>query len=475
MKKFDTYREAEDYILSIPKFTKKNKFEVTKRFYQFLGKPGNKAKILHVAGTNGKGSVCAYMNSVLNKEGIPTGMFTSPHLLTMRERMQFQNEMIREEEFLRVFHACMERVEEFQKEEKEYHPTFFEILFFMSMLWFEEKNPEVLILETGLGGLLDTTNVTEDAKVCIITTIGYDHMEYLGTTLEEIAEQKAGIIKPKNKVVYSRNRQETDRIIEQKAAKMGAFCKPVSKPEDILLSFADKMIDFSFTSRYYGYIPIRINTAALYQAENAHLALTALEEAELRISRKSMVSGVSECFWPARMEEILPRVYLDGAHNEEGISAFLSTVSKDGCGTRRWLLFSAVADKEYLKMKEKVSASGLFDQIYTAPLKNTRGLKKEELEGIFLEEKVTISDTVKDGLLEILSLKGKEDFVYVAGSLYLAGEIKEVMINFEEELKKFHPSLEIEDAEDALYRKNLTDIADLVVELVKEAKEDEEK
>ena len=470
-----TYHKVEEYILSIPKFTKKNTFETTKHFYQFLGCPGSQSKILHVAGTNGKGSVCAYMNSVLMKEGIRTGMFTSPHLVTMRERMRLQSEWIEEEEFVTIFHVLMKKIKEFQGQEEGYHPTFFEILFFMAMIWYEKQRPEVLILETGLGGMLDTTNVIEQPEVCIITGIGYDHMEYLGNTLEEIAGQKAGIIKKGSKVIYSAKRQETDSIIEEKAKEMQVLCKSVTKPENPVFSFVDKKIDFSFYSRYYGYIPIQINTVALYQAENVNLALSALEEANLNIHEKSMTEGILDCLWEARMEEILPHVFLDGAHNEDGIRAFLSTVERDGCRGRRWLLFSAVADKEYMKMKEEVISSGLFCEIYAACLKNLRGIKKEELERIFSKEKVRISDTVREGLQEILSLKKEEDFVYIAGSLYLAGEIKEVMINFEEELKKFHPSLEIEDAEDALYRKNLTDIADLVVELVKEVKEDENK
>lgn len=423
------YRAAEEYILSIPKFTSKNSPKLTRSFYEFLNKPGSKSLIFHVAGTNGKGSVCSYLHSVLTKEGILTGMFTSPHLVTMRERMKVGNEMITKEEFLRYFDKVMAALKIFRSKKgmEQYHPTFFELLFFISMVYFEERNPEVIILETGLGGRLDATNVVKSPKVCVITEIGFDHMEYLGSTLEKIGEEKAGIIHSGCKVVFLKKRQEVTEVIEKRVQQVGALCKSVSKPENPAISFVDKTIDFSFTSRYYGDIPIRLNTVAGYQAENAALALTALEESQIKLTKESMISGIRECFWPARMEEIFPGVFLDGAHNEDGIEAFLKTAALDECKGVRWILFSAVADKEFTKMKEMICSSHLFGQIYVCCLKNARGLKKKELEHIFSGEKVKLIENTKECLEEILRLKKKEDLVYIVGSLYLAGEVKEYM------------------------------------------------
>ena len=262
-------------------------------------------------------------------------------------------------------------------------------------------------------------------KICVITEIGYDHMEYLGETLEAIAREKAGIIHRGNKIVYSGKRQETSAVISQKAKDIGALCKSVTKPENLKISFVDKTIDFSFTSRYYGDVPIRIKTVAGYQAENAMLALTALEEMEQKVSLRAIQQGMESCFWPARMEEIFPDVYLDGAHNEDGIAAFLQTVSLDQCEAERWILFSAVADKEFQKMKDMVLASQLFHHIFVCCIKNARGLKKQELEAIFSGEKVKMIEDAQKSLKEILTLKKNKDKVYIAGSLYLAGEIKE--------------------------------------------------
>lgn len=467
------FKQIEEYILNIPKFRPEGSIEQTRKFYEFLGKPGSSASIIHVAGTNGKGSTCAYMNSVLTEAGYKVGMFTSPHLVSVRERMRINQELISEVEFIAIYEQLKNYVDNYNKlldyggkykqyseeksdkiiEEKtekkvDYIPTFYEFLFFMTMLYFEEQKTEVIILETGLGGRLDATNVIDAPTVAVITEIGMDHMEYLGDTYEKIAQEKAGIIKEGSKVVYSANRQEVAEVIEEKAEGCRVLCKSVEKYEKHALSFVDKKIDFSFQSRYYGYIPITLNTCALYQVENAKLALSALEELDIEITAEAMKKGMECCKWEGRMEEILPGVFLDGAHNQDGITAFVETVKEDGCQGKRWLLFSAVADKEYENMKETLIESNLFDYVYAAPLKIARGITKEKLEKIFshnsLEKgirkenltehkieyvfrdyEVRIVDKAYEGLEEIMSMKKAEDFVYVTGSLYLVGEIKE--------------------------------------------------
>ena len=480
------YKQIEEYILNIPKFRPEGSIEQTRNFYEFLGKPGKSASVIHVAGTNGKGSTCAYMNSVLTEAGYKTGMFTSPHLVSVRERMRINNNLISEGEFAACFRELTERIEIYnkseyhhsltiegdksnkeysRKEREEYIPTFYEFLFFIAMLYFEEQQAEIIILETGLGGRLDATNVIDAPKVAVITEIGMDHMEYLGDTYAKIAVEKAGIIKKGSVVVYSANRQESSVVIERKAKELDVLCKSVEKSGKGDYRFVDKKIAFSFFSRYYDYIPIKLDTNAVYQIDNARLALTAIEEIGVKISKESLQNGMKKCKWEGRMEEILPNVFLDGAHNEDGIDAFISTVEKDECQGKRWLLFSAVADKEYILMKEKLIESGLFDYICASPLRTARGISKEGLERLFannktifavgkeLEEKnakrkeiladdkviqekiesentmtdlqVRISDSAYEGLQEILLSKQEKDLVYVTGSLYLVGEIKE--------------------------------------------------
>ena len=196
-----TYEEAEAYINSVPKFTSKNKPENTLELIRRIGHPERKMKVIHVAGTNGKGSVCAFLSSMMTAGGKRCGLFTSPHLVKMNERFQINNIPVSDEIFLGAYDKVMKIVKEMQ-EDGFYHPAYFELLFAIGMVIFEEEGVEYLVLETGLGGRLDATNIVEHPIVTVITSISLDHTEILGDTIEEIAGEKAGIIKLRVPVVY---------------------------------------------------------------------------------------------------------------------------------------------------------------------------------------------------------------------------------------------------------------------------------
>lgn len=448
------YEAAVSYCLEIPRFTKKNSIESTKDFYEYLGKPGSRSKIVHVAGTNGKGSVCAFLQSICMQMNKKVGMFTSPHLCDIRERVRIDGEFIEKEAFFSAFEQLTDRLKAFCQEEeglRDYHPSFFEWLFFIGMLYFERENPDVILLETGLGGRLDATNCIETPALTIITKIGLDHMEYLGETIEQIAGEKAGIIKPGVPVVYLKDKEEADAVIAKRAEILSSPCVFVSKEEVNSIFFQDKRIDFSYKSRYYGYVGFSVATTAFYQVENAILAINAAEElfqdshefndsgygdsgceknsnehsaAELGI--ETLQKGIAAMHWEGRMEEVMPGVFLDGAHNEDGIDAFLDSVSRDGCKGRRGLLFSAVSDKQYAKMAGMITGSGLFEVIYTAPIDSARGVDAEELELVFAGgSNVRQADSPQEALTEMLDDRGVDDYLYVAGSLYLIGQLKE--------------------------------------------------
>ena len=193
LSEIQTFEEAESYLYETPKFTVKSTPEMTRTFYEYLGCPGEDKKIVHVAGTNGKGSVCTYMRNILSAHGKRCACFTSPHLVSICERFRIDNLLIGKDDFLSCFRkvaGALQAVKE-QAGMEEYHPSYFEYLFFMAMVWFEEKGAEYIILETGLGGRLDATNVIRKPALCIITKIGLDHTEYLGDTLEAVAREKA--------------------------------------------------------------------------------------------------------------------------------------------------------------------------------------------------------------------------------------------------------------------------------------------
>lgn len=425
-KEIKTYEQAVEYILNIPKFTKKNDMERTKRFLEELGSPEKDRKILHIAGTNGKGSVCAYLYAVLREAGVSVGLFTSPHLVDVRERFAVNGKMISKEKFLSLFLKIYEKLE------GEYHPTFFEYMFFIAMLFFREEQVEYCILETGLGGRLDATNSVEKKEISVITKIGFDHMEYLGNTLKEIAAEKAGIIRENTPVVYYAGKAEANEVIEREAAKKGSNAVPVLPKRDAICKNANKNIDFSFHSRYYGYIRLRLSTGARYQAENAMLAVAAIETLGLnkRITKTQLTEGIRNAFWEGRMEEIKKGVFVDGAHNEDGIEAFLDTAAEDDCEGIRLLLFSAVRDKKVDAMLSMLSESGLFSLIGTAPLANGRTVTADEMKSAlepYKDCRHLFFGTVEEAFDKMQCLKGEKDRLYIVGSLYLVGQVKAYM------------------------------------------------
>ena len=424
-----TYEEACEYILDIPKFAGKHTLADTKEMLGRLTGSRIESKIIHVAGTNGKGSVCAYLQSILRTAGFHVGMFISPHLETMRERILYDGEMIPQESFVKAF----DLVREESDRQKEKHPSFFEFLFLMGMCFFKEKEPDYIILETGLGGRLDATNCIAKPKLCVITEIGFDHMQYLGNTLVEIAGEKAGIIKPGTPVVYLDKREETSRVIEQTAAGLETPAIAVKKSQIGRPVMRKKSIDFSFSNGYYRYDNLILRTTAAYQTENASVALVAARSLkEERIVDEAIRKGLYDAFWPGRMEEILPRVFLDGAHNEDGIEAFLTSVSaanteQEKAAGKRLLLFGVVADKQYDKMISRIAASQLFSHIAVTVLASDRSASIDKLKVAWAQYKTadcSFHESAEEAFHYIQSIQKEADTIYIAGSLYLVGQIK---------------------------------------------------
>lgn len=424
-----TYEEACEYILDIPKFAGKHTLADTKELLGRLTGSRIESKIIHVAGTNGKGSVCAYLQSILRAAGFHVGMFISPHLETMRERILYDGEMIPRESFVKAF----ELVREESDRQKEKHPSFFEFLFLMGMCYFKEKEPDYIILETGLGGRLDATNCIAKPKLCVITEIGFDHMQYLGNTLVEIAGEKAGIIKPGTPVIYLDKREETSRVIEQTAAMLETTAIAVKKSQIGRPVMRKKSIDFSFSNGYYRYDNLILRTTAAYQTENASVALVAARSLkEERIDDEAVRKGLYDAFWPGRMEEILPRVFLDGAHNEDGIEAFLTSVSaanteQEKAAGKRLLLFGVVADKQYDKMIGRIAASQLFSHIAVTVLASDRSASIDKLKVAWAQYKTadcSFHESAEEAFHYIQSIQKEADTIYIAGSLYLVGQIK---------------------------------------------------
>lgn len=416
------YRDVEEYLLDIPKFTKKHKQSETEGFYTFLGRPGERQKIIHVAGTNGKGSVCAYSESMIMATGHTCGLFTSPHLECMRERIRVQKTDIPEEAFVRIFFYLIRKIELYTET---YFPTFFEFLFFMAMVYFEETKPEYIILETGLGGRLDATNIVKNKKLCIITRIARDHTAYLGDTLEEIAGEKAGIISGGVPVVYYNETEAVGRVIQKKAQELGAEALPIAETNLLNLKNHQKYIDFSIFFEYYGYYNIKVPSCALYQCMNVSLALYAMRRILGEcLTQEAAAEAVMRTSWPCRMEEVLPGILLDGAHNPNGMQALLqSLVDRSG---RKILLFAVVADKDIEDMVHEITASDIFAQYIITAAGGTRAADIEYVEKLFRENTGKEVRAFRDaGQAFDYGKKARQDgLLVVAGSLYLAGLIR---------------------------------------------------
>ncbi|MDE7334548.1 MAG: bifunctional folylpolyglutamate synthase/dihydrofolate synthase [Lachnospiraceae bacterium] len=425
-----TYTEAENYIMGIPKFVPGRTLKDTERLLRQITGDSIKSRVIHIAGTNGKGSVCAYLRSIIMESGGTVGMFISPHLETMRERICIGREWIAEEEFAMVFDRVMQAAVKERKQGYSF-PSFPEFLFLMAMCFFGRKNPDYIILETGMGGRLDATNCIANPRVCVITEIGYDHMQYLGNTIEKIAAEKAGIIKQGVPVVFVDKRPESTAVLAEYAKKAKSPVIILKKDDILDVNINNKTIDFSLHTGYYNYVSLFLDTPALYQTENASLAVAAAQALmDEKITPDAVRKGLWAERWPGRMEEVLPGVYLDGAHNEDGVEALLDTVRNDGCRGRRFLLFGAAADKRYDKMIQKTAEAGLFEKTAVTVIKSDRSASIDELKVIWEKYKAIAYSFYNDAgeaLGALLADKGRDDIIYIAGSLYLVGQIKSLI------------------------------------------------
>ena len=428
------YKEAESFLYDLPKFTTKNDLGHTKELLSRMGNPVAEISKVHVAGTNGKGSVCAYLQSLFQKSGKKTGGFVSPHLVTMHERFLINGKSVADALFLEGVQKAKE-VADCAYQEGMAYPTFFEFLFLAGMYIFQKEKVDVLILETGLGGRLDATNVFSQVEACVITSIGLDHCQYLGDTREAIAAEKAGIIKKNANIIFMDREDDVTEVIRKKCIQMGGIDVAIGPKEYSVEKIKHKSIDFSYKSGYYNYISLFMPTNALYQVENSVLALRTFEVCVDRmgipmLSVEALQEAIADTIWEGRMEEVLPDVYFDGAHNENGMQAFLESVEAMEIGGRRHLCFSAVDDKDYGRMIAMLGESKLFSTVTAVEMEEARGVCLEELQRHFSRYDhwtVYAVKGAKEGLHHCLLQKQEEDVVFIVGSLYLVGLIKAVL------------------------------------------------
>jgi dihydrofolate synthase/folylpolyglutamate synthase len=413
------YKEAVRFFDEIPYFSKDPSNDNIVASLERLGHPERNLKFFHVAGTNGKGSVCAFLDSILRKGGYKTALFTSPHLVRINERIRLDGEDISDEEFACYLERVMEAAEE--------PLSFFEYLFLMAILYFSEKNADYCILETGLGGTYDSTNVVT-SEISLITSIGLDHTSILGNTLEKIAAEKAGIIKSGKPIVYFEQSPSVDEVIENKARENQSKIIKLSKDDIKIYEKHKKCIAFLMESMYHRCDDLRLTSPARYQLWNADLAIHAVKEVLADLPDSVIREGIADMKWPARMEEIEPHVILDGAHNPHAIRAWIETVSEQYPDHKKDLLFAVVADKDYEEMISMLCHAISFERITITCVPGYRKADSSLIKRQFekhTDTEIIIEDSVPDAYREAKS--HKKDYLFCLGSLYLAGIIEELV------------------------------------------------
>ncbi len=403
-----TYPEAIHWLFSTQLFGIKLGLDGPRELLRkYLAFPACGVKVIHVAGTNGKGSTCAFIDAVARSSGIRTGLFTSPHLIDYRERIKVSGEEISEEDCTRHLNALRELCESLET-----HPTFFEITLALAMRYFTEKECELIVLETGMGGRLDATTAVP-ADVAVITPIGLDHMQWLGDTIAAIAGEKAGIICAEKPVISAPQHPEAATVIAEQAKEMRAPLTVVSQP-------------------LYGYTLSLIGT---HQPWNAAVAMAALHAAGICLRYDAVSYGLSHTQWPGRFEVITcgsHRIILDGAHNPHAATVLAETWQQQYPGKRPTLIFSAVASKDVRGVLELLAP--LACRILLCPVNSPRALGHAELlESMPHDDHVVETHDSFD--LAFAAAQTHEDPILIAGSLYLVGQARAHLLG-----DKFQPS-----------------------------------
>ena len=425
------YQGAVEYIEELPKFTKKHPLHHTREYLKRLGNPGMDKKIIHVAGTNGKGSVCAYIQAILMQEGKRTGLFTSPHLVCLNERIRVDNEQISDESFTEIFNQAVS-VARRMEEEGSGHPSYFEFLFGMGMLAFARSDVEYIVLETGLGGRLDCTNCVEHPVLDIITSINLDHTAILGNTIEEIAGEKAGIIKENVPIFFDGSDKKASEVIRKKAEEMHAPCREITKNAFEIQEVGRKYIAFSRSNAYDKSVIFRVPFCGYYQVMNAELALEAAEYLlrDEACAVEKWADAIASIHWDGRMEQITEHLMIDGAHNPGAIRAFVESIHLLKEKEEPVIVFSAVTDKKYEQMIEYLCENLKVCTYIVTEIKDDRRVPAEELAEIFIkytDAKVICCKELSDALETAEKERREDGMIYCLGSLYLVGMIKKYL------------------------------------------------
>ncbi|MEW9082643.1 folylpolyglutamate synthase/dihydrofolate synthase family protein [Caldanaerobacter subterraneus] len=420
-----TYEEAIQYIHSTYKFGMKLGLENIRRLLGYMGNPEKNLKIIHVAGTNGKGSTSSFINSILKEAGYKVALYTSPYLEEFEERMKINGENISREklvyyvEYIKPIIARMVR-------EGYNHPTEFEVITAIAFKYFSDEEVDFVVLEVGLGGRFDATNAIFSSLVSVITSIDYDHMDKLGNTLGNIAYEKAGIIKKKGVVVSFYQQEEALKVINDACEVREAYLTVLDKNNVVI---KEQNSDFQVFD-YKNFKDLKITLLGTHQIYNASLAVEVIQKLKniygYRIEEEAIKRGLMNAKWPGRLEVMKKRPYvvIDGAHNPQGMTVLKESLKLFNY-RRLILVIGMLKDKEVDKMLNIITP--VADVIITTTPLSDRAYSAKDLASKISRNSVFAVDQIDKAVNEALKMAGEEDMVLFCGSLYMIGHVRKLL------------------------------------------------
>ncbi|MCU6760887.1 Folylpolyglutamate synthase [uncultured Roseburia sp.] len=418
------YQESMEFLEEIKKYGSILGLMSIQNLMSELGNVQEQLPVIHVAGTNGKGSVCAMLSSVYQQAGYQVGRFCTPDVFSYEEEFLYNNTPISRERLAEIFttvrNACRRLIGKGCP-----HPTRFEVETAAAWLWMWEEKIDLAIIETGLGGETDATNLITKPFVSVFSSIGMDHMQFLGNTLEKIASVKAGIIKQGCPTVSSWQQEEAADVIRCRARQKNSQCIFAEEKWIRGLKFKNGMASFS----YKEHEDIKLPLAGGFQVQNAACVLETLDllKEYFPVNEAQIVKGLKDCLWPGRLEKIgsRPDVYIDGAHNTDAAEKLKETL--ETCFTEKRIVYimGVLKDKEYKAISDIMF--GPHDKVFLIKPENQRGLAAFRLEKILLEMQVeaVVKEHVKDALEAALQTVDSGDMILAFGSLSYLKEVKD--------------------------------------------------
>ena len=415
-----TYNQAIEYIHGVSNFFCKPGLDRIRELCEGLGNPQNSLKFIHIGGTNGKGSVSAMLNSVLCEAGYKVGLYTSPYVREFNERMRVNGANIPNDTLARLTEK-VKRVAEKMTDS----PTEFELITAIAFEYFKEEKCNIVILEVGMGGRLDATNIIDKPALSIITGIALDHIAFLGDTVEKIAYEKAGIIKENSVCLWGGNSKAAEAVIEEECIKKQSILCKTDYSKLNVKNFDLSGTTFDYKSRK----DIKLSLLGSYQPRNASVVLDALDNLScigLHVSEEAVRGGLLKARWPARFEIIhkAPMIIFDGAHNAQGIEAAVESV-RCYFGDKKIVVLSGVLrDKDYVKIADSISS--VSDRVFTITPDNPRALSAEEYATHFstLGVNAIACESIEDALTQGMSAADESNTALLClGSLYTYGDV----------------------------------------------------